>query len=290
MILVTGATGNTGRGVVRRLAAAGHPVRAMVRDPAQARQFGTGVQVVVADMTQPRSLPDAVAGVRQMLLISPLAPGMVELQARMAQAAADGGVQRIVKVSTEIADPGSDALIGQWHGLSEKAVERTGVGFCHLRPCNFMQNLQVFLRDIQTTASFSAPLGDARISLVDVDDLAAVAVSVLLDGATPSAPIVVTGAQAPTYHEFATLLSQQLGRPIHYEATSMEEARRRFLADGMPVWKGDELVRMYNYLQDPTHTRCTDAVERLTHQAPRSFADFVQAFAQQMRSNGSQDA
>jgi len=286
MILVTGATGNTGRAVVRRLAAAGRPVRAMVRDPAQASQFGAGVEVVVADMTQSESLPAAVAGARQMLLISPLDASMVELQSRMAQTAANAGVQRIVKISTEIADPVSDALIGQWHGLSEQAVERTGVAFCHLRPCNFMQNLQVFLPEIKASNSFSAPLGDARISLVDVEDLAAVAAAVLMGDATPDAPIVVTGAHAPTYREFADLLSQQLGRPIHYEATSMEEARQRFLASGVAPWKTQELIRMYAYLQDPDHTRCTDTVQRLTGQAPRSFADFVQAYARQLLPNG----
>jgi len=288
MILVTGATGNTGRAVARRLAAAGHPVRVMVRDPAQASQFGAGIEVVVADMTQPKSLPAAVTGVRQMLLISPLDASMVELQSCMARAAADAGVQRIVKISTEIADPGSDAMIGQWHGLSERAVEHTGVAFCHLRPCNFMQNLQVFLPEIKASDSFSAPLGDARISLVDVEDLAAVAVAVLLAADTAVAPIVVTGAHAPTYREFADLLSQQIGRPIRYEATSMEEARRRFLANGVPLWKSQELIRMYDYLQDPNHTRCTDTVQRLTGEAPRSFADFVQVYARQLLPQGAQ--
>jgi len=287
MILVTGATGNTGHAVVQRLAAAGESVRAMVRDPAQKSRFGADVEVVVADMSQPDSLPAAVAGARQMLLISPLDSSMVELQARMAQAAARGGVQRIVKISTEIADPSSDALIGQWHGLSERAVERTGVAFCHLRPCNFMQNLQVFLPELQASASFSAPLGDARISLVDVGDLAAVAVAVLRDAATPAAPIVVTGAHAPTYQEFADLLSRQLGRSIRYEATSMDEARRRFLVSGVPAWKAQELIRMYDYLQDPDHTRCTDAVLRLTGRAPRSFSDFVQAYTRQLQPAGS---
>jgi len=286
MILVTGATGNTGRAVVRQLAAAGHPVRAMVRDPAQASQFGADIEVVVADMTQPDSLSAAVVGARQMLLISPLDASMVELQSRMAQAAANAGVQRVVKISTEIADPQSDALIGQWHGLSEQAVERTGIAYCHLRPCNFMQNLQVFAAELQAGDGFSAPLGDARISLVDVEDLAAVAVAVLLGDTTPDMPIVVTGAHSPTYQEFADLLSRQVGRPIRYEATSMDEAMRRFLASGVPPWKAQELIRMYAYLQDSAHTRCTDAVQRLTGQAPRSFADFVQAYARQLLSNG----
>lgn len=282
MILVTGATGNTGRAVVQALAERGVPVRAMVRRPEQAGGFAAGVDVVVADMTRPATLPAAVHGARQMLLISPLDAGMEELQSRMAQAARAGGVRRIVKISTEIADPASDALIGQWHGKAERAVDSTGLDTCHLRPCNFMQNLHAFERDIRTRHAFSAPLGDASISLVDVADLAAVAVAVLLEPPATRDPIVVTGATSPTYHQFAALLSEQLGHAVRYEATTPDEALRRFLAEGMPPWKAGELIRMYAHLQDPAHTRPTDAVLRYTGRAPRTFEDFVQAYARRL--------
>lgn len=286
MILVTGATGNTGRAVVQALSERGVAVRAMVRKPEQVGGFGTGVDVVVADMTQPASLPAAVRGARQMLLISPLDASMEELQSRMAQAARAGGVQRIVKISTEIADPASDALIGQWHGKAERAVESTGLDFCHLRPCNFMQNLHAFDRDIRAHHAFSAPLGDARISLVDVADLAAVAVAVLLDPPATRDPIVVTGATSPTYHHYAALLTAQLGYPVRYEATTPDEALRRFLAEGMPRWKAHELIRMYAHLQDPAHTRPTDAVLRYTGRPPRAFEDFVQTHARRLADPG----
>ena len=286
MILVTGATGNTGRAVVQGLLARGVAVRAMVRKPSQADLFGAGVDVVVADMTQPESLSAAVQGVRQMLLISPLDAGMVELQGRMARAAQSAGVQRIVKISTEIADPASDALIGQWHGQSELEVERTGLAHCHLRPCNFMQNLQAFADSIRATRSFSAPLGDAGISLVDVSDLAAVAVAVLLDPPAAASPIVVTGATSPTYHRFAQLLSEQLGYPVHYQASTPAQALQRFLADGMPAWKAHELIRMYAHLQDPLHTRLTDAVQRYAGRAPRTFEDFVRDYAHALANGG----
>ncbi len=279
MILVSGATGNTGRAVVAGLLATGAPVRAMVRRTEQVGMFPSGMQVVVADMGRPESLSAAVDGVRQMLLISPLDPSLVELQGRMAQAARSGGVHRIVKISTEIADPHSDSLIGRWHGLAEKEVEATGLGFFHLRPCNFMQNLDTFAGEIQSSGSFSAPLGSACISLVDVGDLAAVALAVLLRPELPSGSAVVTGEDRPTYEQFAGLLSAALGRPIAYQPTEPVEALTRFLATGMPTWKARELLRMYAYLQDPNHTRTTDVVHRFTNRSPRRFADFVKDYA-----------
>ena len=180
MILVTGATGNTGRAVVGGLVAAGVGVRAMVRRAEQAASFPAEVEVRVADMGRADSLPAALEGAEQILLISPLDPSLVEMQGQMAQAARAAGVRRIVKISTEIAHPESEALIGRWHGLAEQAVEATGLAFFHLRPCNFMQNLYSFAGETQSSGSFSAPLGAARISLVHVDDLAAVTVAALL--------------------------------------------------------------------------------------------------------------
>ena len=282
MILVTGATGNTGHAVVVGLLAAGVAVRAMVRRAEQAASFPAGVEVAVADMSHAASLPAAVEGVDQMLLISPLDPGLVEMQGRMAQAARAAGARRIVKISTEIADPQSEALIGRWHGLAEQAVEATGLAFFHLRPCNFMQNLYSFAQDIEAFGSFSAPLGSARISLVHVDDLAAVTVAALLKSDLVNGSLVVTGADRPTYGEFAQALGAALGRPIRYEATTPYIAEQRFLAGGMPAWKARELLLMYAYLQEPLHTRTTDAIRAFTGKAPCAFADFVREYARRL--------
>ena len=94
----------------------------------------------------------------------------------------------------------------------------------------------------------------------------------------------MTGADRPTYGEFALALGAALGRPIRYEATTPDLAQQRFLAAGMPAWKVQELLRMYAYLQDPMHTRTTDAVRAFTGKAPRAFADFVREYARRLDS------
>src|SRR5205807_5561646 len=62
MFLITGATGNIGGKLVQLLSERGHPVRALVRDPARAR-FPAGVEVVVADLDDPDSVVRAAKGV-----------------------------------------------------------------------------------------------------------------------------------------------------------------------------------------------------------------------------------
>ena len=54
LIMVSGATGNTGSGVASSLLAQGWPVRALVRDEAKAAGLrAQGAQVVVADLDRP---------------------------------------------------------------------------------------------------------------------------------------------------------------------------------------------------------------------------------------------
>jgi len=62
-VLVIGATGSIGRLVVEEALRQGHNVRALVRTTAKARQFPAQVETVLGDVTQPDTLPAAVAGV-----------------------------------------------------------------------------------------------------------------------------------------------------------------------------------------------------------------------------------
>lgn len=62
-VLVTGATGFIGGRLAGRLAAAGHQVRALVRDPARAAPLAAlGVELAPGDLGDPRSLAAAVDG------------------------------------------------------------------------------------------------------------------------------------------------------------------------------------------------------------------------------------
>ncbi|MFD0890657.1 SDR family oxidoreductase, partial [Streptosporangium algeriense] len=68
-ILVTGATGNIGRHVVRGLVGAGQRVRAMVRDPRTAGALlPEGVELVHGDFTKPGTWPDALRAVERVYL------------------------------------------------------------------------------------------------------------------------------------------------------------------------------------------------------------------------------
>ena len=95
MILVTGATGNVGSQVLQQLRAAGHPVRAFVRDgETAARRFGGGVEIAVGDLNRPETLEAALRGIDRLYLLAPLTPELQQQEANAIEAATRAGVQR----------------------------------------------------------------------------------------------------------------------------------------------------------------------------------------------------
>src|SRR2546430_3370425 len=116
MIVVTGATGNTGSEVVRALTARGGRVRAFVRDPGRARQvLGENVELAVGDFADPPSVPAALDGADALLLSCADYPRRVGWETAAIYAAVAPGLPPIVKLSAPPSQPGSPGALWDWH-------------------------------------------------------------------------------------------------------------------------------------------------------------------------------
>jgi uncharacterized protein YbjT (DUF2867 family) len=98
----------------------------------------------------------------------------------------------------------------------EEAISSSGMGFTHLRPNLYMQGLLGFRSSIQSEGRIYAPAGDARVSIVDVRDIAAVAAAALTQSGHEGKVYDITGPEALTHAEMASLLSEALGRQITF--------------------------------------------------------------------------
>src|SRR5215207_1094733 len=143
MILITGATGTTGREVVKGLRGLGAKgVRALVRDPARADFIReAGFETVAGDFERPETLGAALEGVERALLLTPPTPDTVAHHREFIRSAADAGVRHVVKLSAFGADADAPEGFGRWHGQSESLLKTSGLGWTVLRPNFFMQNL-----------------------------------------------------------------------------------------------------------------------------------------------------
>ena len=168
MILVTGATGNAGSQVVRELRERGVPVRAFVRDSERARErLGDGIELAVGDFADVSSLRAALNGADDVLLSCSDDPRRVEWETNAIDAAGAAGVRRIVKLSTVAAAPGAPVAFWDWHGRVEEQLRASRVPAVILRSSFYMSNLLAEARQIATEGYICAPVGGARIAMID---------------------------------------------------------------------------------------------------------------------------
>ena len=180
MILVTGATGSNGSALIPLLAAQGVSVRAMARNaPKAPNTFAPNVEFVAADFDDEASLTKALKGVESAFLTTNSSDRVASQQLCFVKAAADAGVRHVVYLSQLHARPSSPVRFLRYHAEAEAALAYSGMAYTNLRPNFFMQGMLAFAPSIQSQGRFYAPAGDARVSLVDVRDIAAVAAATL---------------------------------------------------------------------------------------------------------------
>lgn len=289
MILVTGANGTVGREVVRQLAAAGVPVRAMVRKPSQpdGRQ-SPQVEEVLGDFNRAETLDAALAGVDHAYLLPPNNPDQSRQERAFIEAARRAGVQHVVKQSALGAEePDSPVSFLHAHHAAEEFLRASGVPFTILRPGTFMQNMLASAPTIQAQNRFFMPVGDARISHVDARDIAAVAVEALTKPGHAGKTYTITGPAALTYGEVADALSQALGRTITYVPVAPREWRDNLVSAGADPWFADAMVTLLERVIVPRGTEITDTVETVAGRQPITFAQFARDHADAFRGDGS---
>jgi uncharacterized protein YbjT (DUF2867 family) len=283
MILIAGATGAVGRHLVLELKTRRAPLRVLTRDPDKARALLGQVDCAVGDVSRPETVAKALSGIEAAFLLSPLDPSLPAWEAGFARAAKKAGVKRLVKLSALGADASSSAAIARWHGEAEEEVKRSGVPFTLLRPAAFYQNFLGSADSIRR-GTLAAPMGTARIAMVDARDVGAAAAAALISPSSfEGATLTLTGPAPLSYAEAAAVMSRGLGRPVAYSNIAPEDAERGMLAAGMPAWMIDAVLGLAEQFRGGSADVTSDGVLKTTGREPitleRFARDFASAFA-----------
>lgn len=282
MILVTGATGSNGTEIVKRLAAKNVKVRAMVRNRERASVITEpNVEVVEGDFERPETLLNALAGVTRAFLLTNSETRAEAQQIAFIDAARQSGVKHIVKLSQFAADANSPVRFLRYHAAVEAALQASGITYTFLRPNLFMQGLLNFRSTIATQNAFYAAISDAPVSMVDVRDIAEVAVAALTETGHEGKIYDLTGPQALTHAQMAEQLSTVLGRRITFVDISPEMMRDTLLSVGFPVWQADGLIEDYAHYRRHEAAAVTSGVKDAIGKEPRSFETFVHDYVTQ---------
>ncbi len=277
MILVTGATGKNGTEILKRLSGRGEPIRAMVHNSkniANATHNGAP-EFVEADFDDPASLRKALGGVQRAFLVTNSSERVEERQLRFVALARESGVKHIVYLSQLHASLDSPLRFLRYHAAVEEALRASGMSYTNLRPNFYMQGLLMIGKSIASEARFFAPAGDARVSVVDVRDVAAVAVAALTQTGHEGKTYDITGPEALTHAEMAAQLSQALDRPVKFVDLPEQAFREALRGLHMPDWQADGLIEDYAHYRRSEASGTSSAIEETTGQAPRHFIEFA---------------
>ncbi|MGW9044564.1 NAD(P)H-binding protein [Streptomyces lydicus] len=267
MIVVTGATGNVGRPLVRALVAAGEQVTAVSRR-IPTGQLPAGVRHHQADLTEPENLKPVLDGAEALFLLTSgdfvAAGGNLGEVLEVIRA---GGVQRIVLLSSQ--------GVGTGDHLSdlEDAVTQSGLEWTMLRPAGFHSNTLQWAEGVRGQRTVTAPFGDVALPTVDPADIAEAAAVVLRDAAHAGSVHELTGPVAVSPREQAAAIGDALGEPVRFVEQTRSEARAamlRFMPE--PV-----VERTLDMLGAPSAglRRVSPDVELLLGRPPRTFAQWA---------------
>ena len=278
MILVTGVGGTIGSEVLNQLQAKGAKVRAAIHDAKRRTEaVESGIDAVDMDFTDLKSVDKALQGIEKLFLVTATLPKQAELEAGVARAAQAAGVRHIVKLSVIGAEE-EEHIFAQWHHAAEKAIAALPLQLQHtfVRANSFMQNFANFFgATIKAQNAFYTPVPDARISHVDVRDIAAVATAALTSAGHDGKIYTVTGPAALTYRQTAKILSSVAGREIQAVPVSMADNRKGTLAAGIPEFYADALDSLNEYYGRGGGNVISDSVREVTGRAPISFKQFA---------------
>ncbi|TXS47745.1 NAD-dependent epimerase/dehydratase family protein [Streptomyces sp. t39] len=273
-MLVTGATGRIGRGVIGELLGAGVPVRALTRRAAPAAALPAGVDVVTGDLTVPASLDRALRGTGAVFLLWTAPPAAAP--ATVERLAAHG--RRVVLLSSPHRTPHpffqQPNPMAALHAGIERLVAAAGIEATVVRPGMFASNASAWWAPaVRTGDVVHWPYGAAETAPVDDRDIAAVVARTLVDDGHAGGDHVLTGPASLSQADQVGIIGDVLGRPLRFAELTPEEFRGR--TEGQwPRQVVEMLLAAWGSATDrPAHV--TSSVADILGAPPRSFARWV---------------
>jgi NAD(P)H dehydrogenase (quinone) len=249
MILVTCAGGKTGRAIVPALSGASQDLRAMVgRAESEASISGLGaVEIVSGALTDADAVASALQGVDTVYYIAPnMTPDERLIGDIVIDEAKAAGVKQFIFHSTLHTQ--IEALPHHWaRHFVEQALINSGLSYTILQCGSYMQNmLPGWLKMVESGVHSMAYDIDAPMSLVNLDDIAEVAVKVSTDPGYENAIFEICGP-AITLRQKAEILSSVLGIPIQAEKEPLDAFLDHGRAAGFSEFTLATMAKMFPY-------------------------------------------
>jgi len=281
-VLVTGATGTVGSLVLTQLAERGSaPVRALTRSP-EAASFPAGVTAVAGDLLDVDAMRAALDGVDVLFLLSAVAAEELTATLLTLNAAREHGIRGIVYLSIYQAENKVEVPHFTAKHAAEQMIVQLDLPATILRCSYFAQNDIGAREALLQGGVYPAPLGEVGVSVVDVRDIAEVAVLELVRRAEAPGPLPrevydLVGPDVLTGPDIAQIWSDLLDGPVSYGGNDLGPFTQ-MMRSFAPAWMAEDMRHMMARFQKEGLIATPAGLQHLTDRLgrpPRSYRDFA---------------
>ncbi|WP_397453130.1 NmrA family NAD(P)-binding protein [Pseudomonas sp. NA-150] len=285
-VLITGATGDTGRAAVRESIALGLDVRAMVRklDARSDALKALGAEIVVGDLLQINTLRDAMQGVDAAYFVWPVQPGLINATVNFAQAAKETGLKAVLNLSQRSANRESSSDSCRDTFIAEEILNWSGVPVIHLRPTYFLEwLLYPWQLPFLQNGVLRMPVGKGRHSPIAADDQGR-AIAALLKSPEGhiGTTIPLSGPVEMDHEQMAAELSEALGRTIVFQDLPIEEYTQSIAEMGVPEYIVQHLGGAMLDYHNGRMAGADNNVEKLTGRRSMTVGEFARLHADKL--------
>ena len=278
MILITGAGGKTGRSILKALVLRGMPVRVLTHTPSQAQSLiGQGaLEALSGDLQDGSIIKRAVKNIDKIYHICPnVSPDEIVIGTSLIAAAKTAGVKHFVYHS--VLHSQVEAMPHHWQKMRvEEVLFTSGLNFSILQPCAYMQNILAGWNEILGNGIYSVPYSvEARISIVDLRDVATAAAEVLESERYTNAILECAGPQPLTQMEVARAISEVTGVSIIAKKQDPQQWESRVRQTGMNSYQVDTLLRMFDYYDKYGFVGNSRVLENVINKQPITLKEFL---------------
>ena len=260
-ILVIGGTGKTGRKVVQKLQALNQNVR-----------VGSRNQNPAFDWHNTNTWEAAMEGIQKMYVtFQPdlAVPGALDAIEALVKQARNSGIKKIVLLSGK----------GEKEAeLCEQVVINSGIDYTIVRASWFNQNFsESFFLDPILAGHVALPQAEAEVPYVDTDDIADVAVEVLMNEQHNEQIYELTGPRTLTFSEVINEISKATGRQITFTPITLSAYAKMLEENQVPA----DYIWLINYLFTEVliaegNNIITNDIEKVLGRKAKDFSTYVQ--------------
>lgn len=282
-ILVTGATGPLGKGVINALSERvdRSELAVLVRDASKVEDLkAKGIDIRVGDYNDQGSLVKAFTGIEKLFFVSgsDIATRLTQHE-NVVAAASEAGVKHVIYTSFQRendTETSPISFVAASHIHAENLLKASGMTYTLLKHGLYMDMLPLFLGDqVLETGVIYQPAGDGKAAFTLRQDLAEFGATILTTAGHENKIYEAYASRAYTYQEIAEIISSLTGKSIRYISPTPEEFTKNLGEAGVPAEYVGMFAAFAEAIRQGEFAKTSTEIETILGRKTTNISDFL---------------